>query len=46
LKDLKVTTAEDLPVAEPIDVVPRVLKQANLMGLPDTAIAGENEPVV
>jgi DNA recombination protein RmuC len=46
LKDLKVTTAEDLPLAEPIDLVPRVLKQANLMGLPDTATAGENDPVV
>ena len=31
LKDLKVTTAEDLPPAEPIDTVPRVLlKQADL----------------
>lgn len=46
LKDLNVTTAEDLPPAEPIDRVPRVLKQANLMGLPDDATAEENEPVV
>ena len=26
-----------VPVAEPIDTVPRVLKQAGLMGLPDEA---------
>ena len=37
LKELDVTTADDLPTAEPIDTVPRVLKQANLMGLPDDA---------
>ena len=37
LKELDVTTAADLPVAEPIDTVPRVLKQAGLMGLPDDA---------
>jgi DNA recombination protein RmuC len=37
LKDLKVTTAEELPITEPIDRVPRVLKQANLMGLPEEA---------
>jgi DNA recombination protein RmuC len=31
LRDLKVTTAEDIPAAEPIDTVPRVLlKQADL----------------
>jgi DNA recombination protein RmuC len=41
LKDLKVTTADELPPAEPIDRVPRVLKQANLMGLPDEATQGE-----
>jgi len=35
LKELDVTTAEDLAQAEPIDTVPRVLKQAGLMGLPD-----------
>ena len=40
-KDLKVTTAEELPPAEPIDRVPRVLRQANLMGLPEEATAGE-----
>jgi len=37
LKDLKVTTGDDLPPAEPIDRVPRVLKQANLLGLPPGA---------
>jgi DNA recombination protein RmuC len=41
LKDLKVTTADELPPAEPIDRVPRVLKQANLMGLPEEATRGE-----
>ena len=37
LKELNVTTAPDLPELEPIDTVPRVLKQANLLGLPDEA---------
>jgi DNA recombination protein RmuC len=37
LRDLDVTTAADLPLAEPIDTVPRVLKQVGLMGLPDEA---------
>ena len=41
LKELKVTTAEELPPAEPIDTVPRVLKQVGLMGLPEGATAGE-----
>ena len=44
LKDLKVTTAQELPPAEPIDRVPRVLKQANLMGLPDEATTAEADP--
>jgi DNA recombination protein RmuC len=39
LRDLDVTTAAELPPAEPIDTVPRVLKQAGLMGLPDEATA-------
>ena len=39
LRDLDVTTAPELPLAEPIDTVPRVLKQAGLMGLPDEATA-------
>ena len=37
LKELDVTTAGELPLSEPIDTVPRVLKQAGLMGLPDEA---------
>jgi DNA recombination protein RmuC len=37
LRDLDVTTAPELPVAEPIDTVPRVLKQMALMGLPEEA---------
>jgi len=41
LKELKVTTAEELPPAEPIDTVPRVLRQVGLMGLPDGATAEE-----
>jgi hypothetical protein len=39
LKELDVTTADDLQQSEPIDTVPRVLKQAGLMGLPDEAMA-------
>ena len=41
LKELKVTTAADLPPAEPIDTVPRVLRQVGLMGLPDEATTRE-----
>jgi DNA recombination protein RmuC len=41
LKDLEVTTAADLPPAETIDKVPRVLKQANLLGLPEGATTEE-----
>jgi DNA recombination protein RmuC len=43
LKELKVTTSEELPPAEPIDTVPRVLKQIGLMGLPEEATTGEPE---
>lgn len=43
LKELDVTTAGELPSLEPVDSVPRVLKQANLMGLPDSATLGEDE---
>ena len=35
LKELQVTTADDLPDPEPIDTVPRVMQQIGLMGLPD-----------
>src|SRR5688572_3883685 len=34
LKDLDVTTEPELPLAEPIDTVPRVLKHVGLAGLP------------
>jgi DNA recombination protein RmuC len=46
LKDMKVTTADELPPIEPIDTVPRVLKQAGLMGLPEEATTEEPDPVV
>ena len=39
LRDLEVTTADELPPADPIERVPRVLKQVGLMGLPDEALA-------
>ena len=37
MKELDVTTAEELPPAEPIETAPRVLKQIGLMGLPEDA---------
>ena len=46
LQDLKVTTAEELPPAESIDTVPRVLKQLGLMGLPDGATTDEAESLI
>jgi DNA recombination protein RmuC len=39
LRDLEVTTAEELPPADPIERVPRVLKHVGLMGLPEGALA-------
>jgi DNA recombination protein RmuC len=45
LKDLKVTTAEELQSAESIDTVPRVLKHIGLMGLPDGATTDEAESI-
>jgi DNA recombination protein RmuC len=39
LRDLEVTTAAELPPADPIERVPRVLKQVGLMGLPDGVLA-------
>jgi DNA recombination protein RmuC len=42
MKDLKVTTAEELPPAEAIDTVPRVLKQIGLMGLPEGATTDDD----
>jgi DNA recombination protein RmuC len=44
MKDLNVTTAEELPPAESIDTVPRVLRQMNLMALPQDATSDEIEP--
>ncbi len=38
LRDLEVTTSPEIPVVETIDTVPRVLKQANLLGLPEDAV--------
>jgi DNA recombination protein RmuC len=43
LKDLKVTTKDDIPLAETVDTAPRVLKQAGLMGVPDSALAADLE---
>jgi DNA recombination protein RmuC len=43
LKELEATTAQELPAAEPIDTVPRVLRQIGLMGLPDGATNEEPE---
>ena len=45
LKDLKVSTSADLPQVESIDTIPRVLKQAGLMGLPEDATVHNTEPV-
>lgn len=42
LRDLEVTTASELPPADPIERVPRVLKQVGLMGLPDEALAASD----
>jgi DNA recombination protein RmuC len=45
MKDLNVTTAEELPAAETIDTAPRVLKQIGLMGLPEGATTEDIESV-
>lgn len=42
LRDLDVTTAPELPPADPIERVPRVLKQAGLMGLPEGALTDDD----
>jgi DNA recombination protein RmuC len=42
LRELDVTTAAELPVTEPIERVPRVLRQAGLMGLPDGATTDDD----
>jgi DNA recombination protein RmuC len=38
LRELEVTTADELRPADPIERVPRVLKQVGLMGIPDEAL--------
>jgi DNA recombination protein RmuC len=43
LRDLETTTAAELPPAEPIDTVPRVLRQIGLMGLPEGATTEDSE---
>jgi DNA recombination protein RmuC len=43
LRDMEVTTAGEIPAAESIDTIPRVLKQVNLLGLPDGATTDEGE---
>jgi DNA recombination protein RmuC len=42
LRELDVTTAPELPPADPIERVPRVLKQAGLMGLPEGALTDDD----
>jgi DNA recombination protein RmuC len=42
LRELDVTTAPELPFADPIERVPRVLKQAGLMGLPEGATTDDD----
>ena len=41
LRDLNVTTAAELPAVEPIDTVPRTLKQAGLLELEEAALDHE-----
>ena len=45
LRELNVTTAEELPAAESIDTVPRVLKHLGLMGLPEGATTDDAESI-
>ena len=42
LRELDVTSAPELPFADPIERVPRVLKQVGLMGLPDGATTDDD----
>lgn len=39
LRDLSVTTKDEIPSTETIDTVPRTLQPANFMGLPSEATA-------
>lgn len=41
LRELDVTTAPELPPSDPIERVPRVLKHAGLMGLPEGALTDD-----
>ena len=38
LRELDVTTSPEIPTAEPIDTVPRVLTSIGLMGVPEEAV--------
>jgi DNA recombination protein RmuC len=38
LRDMDVTTSPEIPTAEPIDTVPRVLTSVGLMGVPEEAV--------
>jgi hypothetical protein len=44
LRDLSVTTKDEIPPTETIDTVPRVLRKANLMGFPSEATATPRDP--
>lgn len=43
LRELEVTTAAEIEPVETIDTVPRVLKQANLLGIPEEALVGDED---
>jgi DNA recombination protein RmuC len=43
LRELEVTTGGEIAPVESIDTVPRVLKQANLLGLPEEALVAAEE---
>lgn len=43
LRELEVTTSEEIAPVESIDTVPRVLKQANLLGLPEEALVAAED---
>lgn len=43
LKELDVTTEPEIEPAAPIDAVPRVLRQANLLGVPEDALVDEED---
>jgi DNA recombination protein RmuC len=43
LRELEVTTSPELAPVQTIDTVPRVLKQANLLGLPEEALVPDED---